>query len=163
QAAGTVHEIDVRSDVYALGSILYECVTHGQTPFQGSTREILHQIHFTAPRAPSVAAENVPWELDAICLKKLEKDGNDRYQSAVELRLDVDRYLNGVPIGASRATAAYRLRKWITRNKRKAAGILATAGVVLALSASLVGRSIVAESQRRSAIETAARDGWERF
>ena len=71
-------------------------------------REILHQILFVEPRAPSFSAEaDVPWELDAICLKALEKERDDRYQSTQELKRDLENYLEGRPIVARQATLGH--------------------------------------------------------
>jgi serine/threonine protein kinase/formylglycine-generating enzyme required for sulfatase activity len=163
QAAGKNSEVDVRSDVYALGSMLYEMVTRGRTPFEGSVREILHQIHFGTPRPPSLTASGVPWELDAICLKCLEKERDERYQSALELKRDVERFLEGVPIQAKRATLRYRVLKWVSRNKRKAAAIAAIALVVVGLAAALVFQEHHREQKRVAGIVSGAREGWTSF
>ncbi|MGE0706673.1 MAG: protein kinase [Planctomycetota bacterium] len=149
QAAGKVEDIDVRSDVYALGTILYEMLC-AQTPFRGTMAEVLHQIHFADPTPPSKRQRDVPWELDAICLKALEKDRDHRYQSALALKQDVQRFLEGLPIEARRATLAYRARKWASRNKGRAAAILAVIVVVTGLAAGWAGTVVAAERRYRS-------------
>ncbi|MBX3472165.1 MAG: serine/threonine protein kinase, partial [Planctomycetes bacterium] len=162
QASGKVDEVDVRSDVYALGTILYELLA-GATPFRGSTREVLSQILFTEPAAPSARAPGLPWELDAICLKALEKDRDARYQSALELARDVERYLADRPIGARQATAAYRLRKWALRNRGAVAAGAAAAALVVALGAGW-SRALTAERRdRERRVLEAAAAGWRRL
>ena len=146
QAAGKVEDIDVRSDVYALGSILYELLA-GKTPFKGTMAEVLHQIHFVEPPPPSAHNPELPWELDAICLKALEKDRDERYQSALALKQDVSRYLSGLPIQAKRATPIYRLRKWAYRNKARA---LTIGGVLVLVAILATGWAVtVLEGARR--------------
>ncbi|MGE0707885.1 MAG: protein kinase, partial [Planctomycetota bacterium] len=161
QAGGRVQDIDVRSDVYTLGGILYELVTGGQTPFpRGNMMEMLQRIASEEAAAPSTKAPDVPWELDAICLKCLAKARDDRYQSALELGQDLQRYLRGEPIRAKRATLAYRLRKWVSRNRRRVA--LGAAAVALLLA--LLGSWLVDRAQQRAARQEAARqaalEGW---
>jgi serine/threonine protein kinase len=81
--------IDARSDLFAIGVILYECIT-GARPFSGDTNsEILSQvIHFHPPQ-PSKVNQNVPHELDNIVMKALQKELDLRYQSAVDLLEDL--------------------------------------------------------------------------
>ena len=84
----------------------------GKTPFNGSLQNLLHavaQVEPTNPRElvpdlPWELVPDLPWELEAICLKALEKQREQRCQSALELSLDLERFLNGQPIEARRAT-----------------------------------------------------------
>jgi tetratricopeptide (TPR) repeat protein/tRNA A-37 threonylcarbamoyl transferase component Bud32 len=83
--------VDARSDLFALGALLYECIT-GHPAFAGaSVIEIAAQVIYVTPPAPSVLNEQVPKELDKIVMKALEKRPEDRYQSAAEMLEDLRR------------------------------------------------------------------------
>ena len=89
QAAGILDQIDVRTDVYGLGSILYEILT-GQPPFCGSdTQEVLRKVREEPPIPPSGLWPDVPAALETVCRPRLAKRPADRYGSASELALDV--------------------------------------------------------------------------
>ena len=98
QAAGKVDVVDQRSDVYALGAVLYEILTY-RPPFRGRNfRQILAQVLTRPPMRPSQRApnNNVPKRLEEICLKCLAKQPDERYQSVAELIVDLEHYQAGV-------------------------------------------------------------------
>ncbi|WP_372370523.1 protein kinase [Candidatus Uabimicrobium sp. HlEnr_7] len=111
QATGKTREIDHLSDVYSLGAILYSALT-GKTVFSGgSPANILYKISYSEPRPLRSLVKKIPQNLEIICLKTLEKKKENRYQSALELANDLERFINGEPIHAqpiSLLTSTYR-------------------------------------------------------
>ena len=133
QTRGDANLIDVRSDVYALGVMLYE-VLAGDFPYQvkGQLSDIVAAINHTAPKpfgARPAAPYRVDNELETIVLKALAKEPDRRYQSVEALRRDIGHYLAGEPIDAKRDSGWYMLRKTLSRYRVQVG--VATAFVVL--------------------------------
>jgi serine/threonine protein kinase/Tfp pilus assembly protein PilF len=132
QARGNVDEIDIRSDVYSLGVILYEMLT-GQAPYNlkhALIHEVVRVISVETPRRPGLVLSTLRGDVETIILKALEKDPQRRYQSAAALYEDVGRYLNNEPILARPPSAAYQLSKLVARH-RTAFGFACTLFVLL--------------------------------
>src|SRR6058998_2213005 len=98
QAKG--EQVDARSDLYSAGCLLYELLT-GRPPFVGdSPVSVAYQHVREEPAPPSSVDREIPPEVDAITLKALAKRVDERYQSASEMRADIDRALDGRPVHA---------------------------------------------------------------
>lgn len=118
QAKGEVEHVDVRSDVYSMGAILYEILTH-LTLVDGENREeVLKNIKecpFIPPRkrAPQ---NHIPPELDSICMKAVQKDPSKRYQSMKALVADLEAYLRREPVSCHNYSAWDRFVSWEQRH-----------------------------------------------
>jgi serine/threonine protein kinase len=107
QARGEWQRVDARTDVYSLGSILFELLT-GQRTFAGrNTMEMLAQLTSQQPTPPSDRNSAVDRSLDAICLKCLEKDPAQRYTTAEELADDLERWLQREPVTANKGKQSW--------------------------------------------------------
>jgi serine/threonine protein kinase len=97
QAAGKAKRVGPATDIHALGAILYKLLT-GHAPFRGETViDTLDKIRFEAPMPPRQVQPQVPQVLEAICLKCLAKQPEDRYRSAGELADELGRFLSNEP------------------------------------------------------------------
>jgi serine/threonine protein kinase len=127
QAAGRLEQLAPATDVYALGAILYESLT-GQVAFCGRTPlETLEQVKTQEPTAPRRLRRDVPRDLEAICLKCLEKEPARRYASAAALADDLKRWLAGEPTLARPDGWPRRVRRVLWRERNKVAVVLTVA------------------------------------
>ena len=157
QAAGRSRDISTATDVYALGTILYECLT-GRPPFGGdSERPLLERVLSEEPPPPRRLRPGLPRDLETVCLKCLDKDPRRRYASALALAEDLDAWLGNCPIAARTATARERLAMWVRRRPALAALFLLSAVSLLSL---LALGSWYARDQAIREAETLARSAY---
>jgi tetratricopeptide (TPR) repeat protein/tRNA A-37 threonylcarbamoyl transferase component Bud32 len=120
QLKGDPDLIDVRTDVFALGVILYELLA-GQRPWQLQGRVSIADLLIArleqAPKPPSELQPGIDKDLDIIAITCLKSRPEERYQTAAALADDLERFLRGEPILARRDSAWYVARKWVARHK----------------------------------------------
>ena len=117
QIGGNTDEVDVRSDVYALGVIIYRLLS-GKLPLDLGDRSIPEAARIIMEQAParlSNVSKVFRGDVETIVLKAMDKDQTRRYQSAAEFAEDLRRYLAGMPIAAKRDSALYVLGKQLNR------------------------------------------------
>ncbi len=109
QASGRVDLVGPTSDIYSIGAIIYQILT-GRPPFKGNSAfEIVRQVREVFPAKPRSFDKRISRELELICLKCLEKDPQQRYVDAHDLRDDLNRYLKGEAVRASRKNPIQRV------------------------------------------------------
>ncbi len=157
QIGGDTRRVDQRSDVYALGVILYELLSgeHPHALRNSSLIEAARIVSEQPARALSKRRPTLAGDVDTVTMKALEPDRDRRYQSAIELAEDIERVLDDRPILARPATAAYLTRKFLRRHRLAAsAAALVLLSLIAAVAVSL--HFAVAEAQaRREAVARA--------
>lgn len=112
------------ADVWALGAILYECLT-GKRPFTATDGvAVLHAIRYDNPEKPRSINSRIPLDLEQICLKCLEKTPEDRYASADALEQDLSAWLNHHPLSIQKSGLIDQVWKWVRRNQLLAGAML---------------------------------------
>jgi tetratricopeptide (TPR) repeat protein len=154
QAAGRIHEVDHRSDIYSLGITLYELLTL-QPAFDGSTRqELLRAVESDRPEPLRRLNSSVPLDLETIVMKAIEKERDDRYRSAGELAEDLEHFLEGRPTIAKRPGVKEHAYRWISRHQKT---VLATTMTLLLALVWVGGSAAMIHSQRKQTEAEAAR------
>jgi len=163
-------DIDIRTDIYSLGTLLYELLTGGppfdseylltksysemqrvireEEPARPSTRlstlgEVLVDVARLRRSSPDALRKAIRGDLDWIAMKTLEKDRNRRYDSVSEFAADIRRYLKNEPVLAGPPSALYRMKKFVQRHRVSVTATTAVAAAViigLAVSTSLYRR-----------------------
>ena len=152
QASGRVRDIGPRSDVYALGAMLYEFIS-GRVPLRGaSVLETLQQVVAKEPVPPTQLQPKLPRDLETICLKCLHKDPAKRYATADDLAEDLRRFLASEPILARPIGTAERAWRTCRRNPRVAALTAALIAMMVAWAgtASVLALRLKAEKDATS-------------
>ncbi len=135
QAGGKNREIGPAVDIYALGAILYELLV-GRPPFKaGSPIDTVRQVVEQEPVPPRQLEPRVPYDLETICLKCLEKDPSRRFATAAELADDLHRFVLGDPILARPTPAWERAWKW---GRRRPTTVALLAVIALAITSGVL-------------------------
>ncbi len=139
---------DARTDVWGLGTVLYELLTLRQ-PFGGEPREsLIRRISSADPSPPRSLVTNVPLDLAAICGKALRKQPGQRYQTGREFAEDLRRWLRGQPTRARPAWWPRRFLLWARREKELAAAL----GIALFVALAFIGAAFAWEQERLQAL-----------
>jgi hypothetical protein len=108
------------TDIYALGAILYTCIT-GESPHGvGKADDVIRRAAAGRIRALRELSPKIPRDIDAICMKCLELQPSDRYSSAAQLADDLRRVRDGLPVSVRRATFLERMQRWFRREPKVA-------------------------------------------
>ncbi len=154
QVEGKPELIDIRTDVYSLGVILYFLLT-GTFPYEAgsSLAELFDQIRKAEPIPPRKHASFIEDDLEAVVLKAIAKDRDHRYQSVRELRDDLRRYLAGEPVTAKGERAGYLLRKFLHRYRWPLAVSAAIFTIIVVSGVVMTAQAIRLKRERDRAVQ----------
>jgi len=165
QARGEADAVDIRTDIYTLGIILYELVA-GCRPYETTRAALAEAVRVICEEPPRPLRQSwsgsarLDADVENIAGKALEKEPVRRYESAAALAEDVDRYLTSQPINARPPSALYQIRKFARRNQALVGGALAALLVLVAFTVTMAVQSgrIRAERDRANREASTARE-----
>jgi tRNA A-37 threonylcarbamoyl transferase component Bud32 len=152
QLRGDREKVDRPSDVYALGAILYELLTLRRAISARDTSSAVAHILAGRIEPPRTRVPEVPRDLEAVCLKALEREPERRYPTALALAEELQRFQAGQPTTARPLTAAARAARWARRNP---ALVLTAAGalVVASIAGAAIRDSLLEKGRRAEALD----------
>jgi serine/threonine-protein kinase len=130
QAAGRLDMISPASDIYGLGATLYHILT-GRPPFEADGDDTVFRVQQGRFPVPRAVVKSVPRPLEAICLKAMARKPADRYSSARELAIDVERYLADERVSAYAEPVAARTWRWVRQHRTPVMSLMAAAVVAV--------------------------------
>ncbi|MFT5528348.1 MAG: hypothetical protein ACI9HK_006337, partial [Pirellulaceae bacterium] len=130
QASGRLDLVGPTSDVYGLGATLYHLLT-GEPPFKEKGTDVVRKVERGEIVPPRERNRSVPAPLEAICLKAMSLQQNDRYKSAFHLAEDVENWLGDEPVTACVDPVAVRLGRWARRHRTLVTSTVVALGVAL--------------------------------
>ncbi len=137
QASGETDRVDVRTDVYALGVLLYELLA-GRLPYEGENIDSDFRLRNAIVQGERIpirkTAPSVPKAVEAVIDKAIKRNPAERYQAAGAFRDDLERALRGEPVHARKLTLPYLFSNWCNRQKRRL-GLALLSSIVIALIA----------------------------
>ncbi len=158
QARGDLKTVGPAADVYALGAVLFECLT-GRPPFKGaSPAETLSLVLVSPPPQPRAVNPAVPRDLETVCLKCLEKEPGRRYPSADALADDLRRWAERRPVRARRVGPVGQTWRWAKRNPAVASLLAAVFGLLATVATGAAVAAVRINTARREAVEAAGRE-----
>ena len=157
QASGKVDELGPAADIYGLGAVLYQVLT-GKPAYQGgSSTEVIEKVRAAPPPPPSSVCPSVPRALEAICLRAMARQAQDRYPSATALAEDVQHWLDDEPVCAYAEPRVEQVYRW--SRKHKAAVVSGVVCLILLILVSAVAFAVIAwERAKTRAAERLADD-----
>jgi eukaryotic-like serine/threonine-protein kinase len=157
QVSGSSGGIDLRSDVYSLGVVLYQLLTGAfPYPVSGPVSDVIGNILHADPTPPRLLDRRLNDEIETIVLKALSKEPQRRYQSAGDFAQDIRRYLAGELIEAKRDSLAYVIRKQLIRYRLPAA--VAAAFILVIVTAGVAAASLWRSALRERDLKEAQRE-----
>ncbi|MFK8112460.1 MAG: protein kinase [Rubripirellula sp.] len=148
QAAGRMHEVDRRTDIYSLGITLYELLT--LTPaFDGATRqELLRAVENESPIPVRRLNPSIPFDMETIVMKAIEKRPEERYSSAEAFAEDLERFVHGRPTMAKRPGLVEHAFRWANRHRRTVATVVCA--MLIGLLVTSVSAMMIRAEQKRT-------------
>jgi serine/threonine protein kinase/Tfp pilus assembly protein PilF len=152
QAAGKLDELDARTDIYSLGGILYKLLTNHQPIARGKIREVLKNVKEGNIIPPREHDPSIGKPIEAICMKALATDREDRYDSALKIASDVEAWLADEPVSVYEDPWRIKAKRWAKRNRATVQSV----GIAVTILFVVWGGSAWSHSQNLKAIRSVA-------
>ncbi|MDA0920217.1 MAG: protein kinase [Planctomycetota bacterium] len=152
QAAGKLDELDARTDIYSLGGILYKLLTNHQPIARGKIREVLKNVKEGNIIPPREHDSSIDKPLEAICMKALATNREDRYDSALKIASDIEAWLPDEPVSVYEEPWPVKAKRWAKRNR----ATVQSAGIAFAIILLVIAGSAWSHSRELSEIRNVA-------
>ncbi len=158
QAAGKMDRVDVRTDIYSLGIIMYNLLTQKWPHDLGGTRyEIFRIKQEFEPKRPTLWRQDIDRDLEAVMIRAIARKPEERYQSVTEFISDLQSWLDGMPVKAVAVNSWYILKKLIQKN-RFASSVVALLAIIICSTTFISSYFWIQAGQERNTAEQQAQE-----